>query len=146
MKRLLGFTLLEILIVVAILGIASTVGLWNFVKSSNNQQLVSDSEQLTNIFKEAHIYSREFRSEKTWGVRSINTNSYALISYRSGESEFIEREYFLQYTTRFATPFSVVFERGSGALPAPIEILLQNSLGIQKKIYITQTGVVDIVP
>lgn len=139
-----GFTLVEILVVVAILGIISVGALFSLSHTNANQSLVASGEQLADVFRQAHIFSRESRDTKTWGVRDTALSGYELVSYMTDPTLVtVEKSYPLERNITFRTPFLIWFTRGSGEAVNTI-VELETPNGVIKQVHLLETGVVNV--
>lgn len=139
-----GLTLIELLVVIALLGLVGYSGYTVWYKAQANQALSASAEQLATIIESAHIFSRDFREEKTWGVVSLNTTTYALMTKDQDGSTVNEEEKTLLAPIMFIEPFSVVFDPGTGNLPAPVVITLTRQAQQTARITVNEFGVVTI--
>lgn len=122
-----GFTLVELLISITLLGIIGASGMTMWLQAQKNQALSASANQLESILLSSHNFSRDFRQEKAWGIESLDTNTYALISQNSTGEKKIEEEKTLISPVQFSEAFEVIFDAGTGKLTAPVTIVLQQS-------------------
>ncbi len=141
MKPRAGFTIVELLIVLALLAVLSTVMFLNFPGARSNQQLSVSAGKLADDLQKAHIFSREHKGEKVWGVAYTSSDSYAIISF-SQNQQTIEETKKLPAGITFNAPFQILFER-TGGLTRDTFIQLHNVHSV-KKITVLRTGVVEI--
>jgi type II secretory pathway pseudopilin PulG len=136
-------TLIELLVVVALLGIISLPLYFSYARAQENQGLKVSTEQLADILRTAHVFSREARDLSAWSVRSeSDLRSYSLYYSRASGSR-IYKTYTLERGTQFPSSFVQLFDVGSGETATPSSILLRNSFGRTMKIDISGTGVIE---
>jgi prepilin-type N-terminal cleavage/methylation domain-containing protein len=147
MRNLPGFTLIELLVVIALIGIITVPLLLNYQGAKANQSLLASSEQLADALRQAHIFSREAKDNKTWGVLYLDDTTYQLVTYTdpADPPTTIEKTWHLDSGIRFNTPdFDIKFIKGSGELASQTNIELTNSNNVTKKVVILTTGVVSV--
>ncbi len=148
MSRSAGFTILEFTIVAVILGIILVSGIVSYIDAKRNQGVVASAEELADKLRSAHIFAREMRNEKAWGVIAQSNESYALVS-GTQVSPIIDRTYRLQPSIKFPTLFSIWFEKGTGEISGDRTILLEVSNVVKKRqvnVIVTETGLVEVQP
>ncbi|MEK7165319.1 MAG: prepilin-type N-terminal cleavage/methylation domain-containing protein [Patescibacteria group bacterium] len=139
-----AFTLVELLLVIALVATVS-LPLGNaFITARSNQALVASAEQLSDRLRQAHIFAREAKDTKGWAIIRIDSTSYALASGTPATWEYIET-YDLERDVTIPNNFRVWYEIGTGST-APQIILVRNNHGTEKSIIIHATGVVEIEP
>jgi len=139
-----GFTLVELLISMTLLGIIGASGLTMWQRAQKNQALSESANQLESILINAHNFSRDFRQERAWGVESLDINSYALVSQNSTGEKKIEEEKTLISPIQFSETFDVFFDPGTGKLNGPATIVLQESNTRFATIKINEFGATSI--
>lgn len=110
-----AFSLIELLIVIAIVAILMAVG---FAISSQvvvNQALRASAEQVEQQINRAHIYAREARNNELWTVKiNADKTSYQLV--RGAEAnQTVDSAYTLKRPATFVTaPVDIKFAKGTG--------------------------------
>lgn len=137
-----GMTLVELLVVVVLIGVTVIPLLLSYNSYRTSQALASSAQAVANNVRSAHIFAREAREQKEWGVKSTSGFSYAIFS--SGTSVNIIQQYPLEVGISFARDFETLFEIGTGNLNSPQEIELINRKGNKIIITVSQTGVVEV--
>lgn len=103
-----GFTLIEILVVIAILVIVSAVGFFAFTsyKGSKNVELTMD--ELAAVIRDIQKRSITQQDGKQWGIRFSNststTHAYEVFSGASYSTSTVERTYSLKRNVEFTNP------------------------------------------
>ena len=158
MRKLPAFTLVEILVVVAILGIISLAAATPLIQSGNNQKLRANAEILADNFRRAHVFSRELKNHKVWGIVNLSPSEYALVS-ASAVSEIvadvrtpippstytIEQNIPLDNGIVFSSGFTQIwFIQGSGETYAQYNIDLINQNQVRMRLTVLQSGVIEI--
>lgn len=158
MKDSPAFTFVEMLIVIALIGIVSLVGFSNYSRSKNNQQLKAAAEILADNLRRVHVYSREMRDERVWGIASNSVNAYDIISavpkstVQAGVTTPIPPDtYQTQETVTidppvvFNPPFGQIwFIQGSGAAYQQWDINLDNSHNLIARVTVLPTGTIEV--
>lgn len=135
-----GFTLVELIISITLLGIIGASGFTMWLQAQKNQALSASANQLESLLISSHNFSRDFRGEKAWGIESLDTNTYALISQNSTGEKKIEEEKKLIAPVEFSEAFEVLFDAGTGKLTAPVSIVLKQSDSHYATITINEFG------
>jgi prepilin-type N-terminal cleavage/methylation domain-containing protein len=141
-----AFTLIELLIVIALIGFIGLPAITAYNRARDTQLLASEAEQMADIVRKAHIFSREIKDEKTWGVKSTDLSSYVLTSQATDGSETDVQTINLPRNISFTDTFTVWFLKGEGGMSAPTTISLKNIQGREIEIHIATTGVITVVP
>jgi Tfp pilus assembly protein FimT len=144
MRRIAALTLFEILIVLAVMAAISFPLYLSYVHSQANQSLRSSAEQLADTMRRAHVFSREARDSKEWGVKNIDSKTYALVAGSSGTIRQ-ESQIALEPLVTFPSDFAVWFDIGSGDAKEAYSVTLQNTYGLKTSIIVNKTGVVEVV-
>jgi len=143
MKKSRGFSLIEILIVVALLSLFVFPLYFSYIRSQANQALVASAESVADVVRSAHVFAREARDAKKWGVRSEGERGYALVS-GTGENYQVAKMYSLEPMVDFEKGFFVVFEIGVGGTENGYQINLVNRYKRRMVVEILSSGVVEV--
>jgi len=138
-----GFSLVEVLVVVTIIGFFVVPLLITYQASRSTRALQASAEEVVNNVKSAHIFARESRDRRNWGVTSLSGDKYAIFSKGTGDKT-IEKSFFLESGVRFASGFEVLFEIGTGETDSQKTVELENDRGLKSRIEILETGVVEV--
>lgn len=145
MKVSPAYTLIEILLVIALVGILTIGGITAFITARNNQDLVHTSDHLVDTLRRAHIFSRDGRDEKEWGVQSTAESQYGIV-FRDNASSApeISASYTIPRSVKIeSSPFDLWFGKGTGELEFPATISLTNTNNQKTIIHIEKTGVIS---
>lgn len=148
MRRLPAMTLIELVLVMAIVAIVSVSSILAISTMRTNQALTSSAEKLKTLLTQAHIYSRESKDDRAWGISRQDDSTYRLRSRTSSldPSPANVSEYPLEQPITFVTPtFDIWFSRGTGNTQ-PTTIILSSPSGRSARITINSAGVVEILP
>ena len=122
-----GFTMIELLIVIAIMAILSTTGflfLGNFSANNNLKKVLSEVEAVATATQKRSITQD---TGKRWNIRFINSassgNQFIVFSGLSYATSAIDRTYALAHNVQFSEPsvgnsFDALFAPITGALPS----------------------------
>jgi len=143
MHRQSALTLFELLIVIALIGIISLPLYFSYTRSQANQSLRSSSEQLQHSLETAHIAAREAKDKRAWGVKNVDSKSFALISGNTTTYK-TEKITSLESLVDFPNNFEVWFEIGTGNTTQEKTITLKNKYDKQISVRISKTGLVDV--
>lgn len=144
MKRLTAaFSLVELLVVISILSIISIALYVSYSGSRSNQAVASDAEVLANTLRQAHIYSRQSRESKSWGVVARDLVSYHLVS-RTSVTESQDKLYQLDPQVSFSDTFEMWFDQGSGDASNPGQITLVSNRGKHYVVSVESGGIVEV--
>lgn len=148
MRKLAAFTLLEIIVTLGIIGVITGPLMLGFANIRANHALNADTENLSGVFKQAHIYAREQKDSAAWGVMSTGVNSYRLLA-RDMSGTQPKGEFTLNSAVNFFTPsFEVWFNQGTGDVKNDLEhliVLETNSIvDNSQTIRISPKGVIEV--
>jgi prepilin-type N-terminal cleavage/methylation domain-containing protein len=138
-----AFTLIEVLVSIALLGIVTGFVLITFQTSRANQALRASSDEFADKVREAHIFSRESKDKKAWGIKSNEPTKYTLIA-EEGSTWADVQDYYLEKGIFFENNFSVEFARDSGEANSEMAIGLINEKGKKIDVYISKTGLIEL--
>ena len=139
-----GLTLLEILLVMALIAMLAGTGFLAVGSIRAKQALAVSAEEMAAAFKRAHIYSREGKDDKAWGLKYRDNRSYMLVS---GERQDFRAE--AEYTVTLPAaitsgPFEVWFDPGTGGSAADVAVKLGTPRGNTEEVRVSSSGVVEI--
>lgn len=142
MSKSAGLTLIEMLIVIALIGLFSVPLYISYTRTQANQGLSATVEELASTAKRAYLYSREAKDQKVWGIKRQDENSFALISGKPDDWSTISITRVEPLVT-IPNDFTVLFQIGTGQIDADTSIILVNRYGRQAKVNINKTGNVE---
>jgi len=143
MRKIPALTLVEILLVVALLSIIVTGAMSSLVRARLNQALMASAEKFAIVVRQAHIFAREERDDRAWGVKYEGVDGYSLIV--DGGNLDVRSSYKLEKPSVFGSDFGeIVFAQGTGELTDGREIVVRSTDGREVKINILKTGVVEV--
>jgi prepilin-type N-terminal cleavage/methylation domain-containing protein len=144
MKLSPAFTLIEILVVVSLIGLLSLGGVTAFITAKNNQDLSQSTDHVVDTIRRAHIFSRDGREEKEWGVQSTDNDQYMIVSRSLPEDvPQVVVTYSLPSSVHFSAPFLVWFGKGTGEIEAPFIETIENTNKQKTTLRVEKTGMVS---
>lgn len=139
-----GLTLVELLVVVVIVGTLVVPLLLTYRSYRTSQALNSSVEALANRVRAAHIFAREARNQREWGIKSLDERAYVL--YSSGASgETVEQRYLLEHRISFARDFNILFSIGTGETDRDYTLEVVSDNGNTARVSVSRLGVVEAV-
>lgn len=138
-----GMTLIELLVVVVIFGVTVIPLLLTYRSYRTTQALFSSTEAVANQVRSAHVFARESRSQREWGIKSTGANSYVIFSLGSTGSRD-EQRYSLESGVSFVNSFDIVFEIGTGETDAQYVLEIVSINGRVSRVTVGETGVVEV--
>lgn len=143
MKRIAALTIIEVLIVVAVISTLSIPLYFSYTRTQAHQSLRSSSEQLADTLRSARLFSREAKDFKAWGVKRMDEKTYALVG-SPRENPFVEKVTTVESLVTIPQGFEVWFEIGTGNAQTDTSVSLENKYGRKAILKIYRTGIIDI--
>lgn len=150
-RKIKGFTIFELLIVIAIIAILASLATLGYVRFIENQRLKNCTDYLINYLETAKRYSISGKEEYIWGI-DIEADRFILFKDLNRNCTFDNNETYetLLFSSMcpsvvVSDPASVVFDKrgiprnaicGLGA----VDISLKNSIGSIRTVYIDTLG------
>ncbi|MEX1026738.1 MAG: prepilin-type N-terminal cleavage/methylation domain-containing protein, partial [Candidatus Paceibacterota bacterium] len=141
-----GFTLLEILITIAIIGIITAITIVVFVNLRDAEALRRDTSAIASLLESARVHTISSKNNQSYGVR-IENNATMLFSGTTFDPGNVIATETLHGTVRFDeidlanTASTIVFDRISGATDNYGSIVLESTRrAASSSILIEQTG------
>lgn len=142
-RSLFGFTLVEIMVAIAILSFAAFPIYLNWSTSRSGQALAASAGELADQLETSHIFAREAKDSASWGVRASGVNQYQVISGSIANPTVVMTRT-LASQINFTDPtFIVWFEKGTGETEFDRSIELINNRNKKIKLNISKTGLVE---
>lgn len=142
MKLKPALTMIETVLVIGLIAVLSVPFIVSIPNIKSKLALKSSGENMANVLRAARVYAREERDEKSWGVRYVNSDSYALISGESAESKQ-DALYILDPPVKFKKSFhDIWFAQGSGEPKNKSTIEIVNPNGLAGTIEVSKLGLV----
>jgi len=149
-----GFTVVELLITIAIIIIVSAIGTISLVGFRAEQDLGSATKLIVSVLRDAQQKSISQESEKQWGVHFENVMNdrdfYATFSGASYSSSTQQEIFYLKSSLEFSDPGSgsskdVIFSKLTGLPQAATNITLRltNNPQSAKTVTINNNGKVE---
>lgn len=140
-----AFSIIEVILVVAILSILVTTGATIGIRSFTQQQLVANRDLLTNMLYQSQAYARAGVNGSDWGIRIQSNNQLYLFSGSSFATRDANEDvvFNLAENVVIAGTNEVVFERVSGFPISTASISLSDG-GETLSITINSIGTIDL--
>lgn len=142
-RFLSGFTMLELLVVVAIILVILSFAYTTYIRAQSNQALSASSERLADTLRQAHVFAREAKDKKGWGVRRESETTYSLVSITLSSTK-VEKSFSVESTVNLPEQFFVKFDIGTGTTPEDSSIFIANKYGKRMQISVLKSGVVEV--
>lgn len=138
LKRSVGFTLIELIISIAILGLIFGFSAPSLINFSNSVKIDSAAEELASIIRKAQEKSINAEKNLAWGVNFSEASIYVLYN-QAGDRERYELDNKIELTK---TADNLIFEKLSGRTSSNFEITLTLD-NKNYKIYINSEGMIN---
>lgn len=139
-----ALTLVELILVLGMLVLVGVPAILSVSVYRQKQALNASADNVVSVLSRAHIYSREAKEQKLWGVRYKDTRSYEMISGSPQRIE-TESEYGLSSPTTFEGGyFDVWFLADTGETITPRNVVLTNPRGDRVTISVSKSGVIEV--
>lgn len=139
-----AFTLIELILTIGLTALVSSFGFTSFIGIRNRQSLAASADEIKSVTDRAHIYAREGKEEKSWGIKKKDDDEYYLINGKKSSYAII-REYRLQQPTVFKEGnFEIWFDIGTGETNAEKSIILKSPKGDNAEIHVSKSGLTEI--
>jgi type II secretory pathway pseudopilin PulG len=142
-KNIRALTLVELLIVIAIIIVLLLPLLITYRTSRASQALRASTEQLADDIRTAHIYARESKDKKAWGIKKLGSDSYALVS-GTDTTSVISQNFHLEPGITFTNDFIIWFGSGTGETLLDSSVMLQNLNGKKMEVVVIKSGAVEV--
>lgn len=142
--HLKGLTLIELLLVIAIISVLVIPLLLTYQGYRTSQALLASAEAVANHARSAHVFAREARNSREWGIKSINNYQYSIYSL-GASGERLEYNYFLENRVFFVNDFNVLFKIGTGETDSNFDVELVNTNGSKAQVKISKFGLVEVL-
>jgi type II secretory pathway pseudopilin PulG len=144
MKLRPALTLVELVLTMSLIAILAAGTMYAYAGAKQRYALKLSSDGLANELVRAHIFSREDKGEKSWGIKVTDDHNYAAVS-RDETGVNINFEYSLAEPVVFAPGVTEIwFDRGTGNTANNMSIGLVSPRGGTKTINITPSGVITV--
>lgn len=139
-----ALTIIELILVMALLALLLVPAILGITAYRQKQALNASADILGSVLSRAHIYSREAKEQKLWGVRRKDTRSYEMISGAPGNVS-VEAEFGLASPTRFVgDSFEIWFLVDTGEADSAKTIRLLAPRGNMLQVIVNKSGSVEI--
>ncbi len=143
--RQAGFTLLELLIVLVLLGVTVVPLYFSYTRQQAKQGLKASAQGFSDIVRRAHIFAREAKDKKSWGIKRNSGTSYSLISQGKDSPGWNDEQLFLvEPLVFFKDSFNIVFNVGTGETDSDAVVTLEDKYGDQLIVNIYESGLVEV--
>ena len=140
-----GFTLIEVIIVLAILGTMVFLFATNYRHSISNQAFRASAEKFASDTRSVHIYAREVKDKKEWGIESMDDRAfYMIVSGTTLDGREMVSKHKLDGDTKFSEDALIWFTAGTGETDSGKNITLESSYGGKIIVDVLINGVVEV--
>lgn len=144
MKLRPALTLIEMMVSLSLIAVLVVPGVIVYNNIRVKQSLLVASENLGLVLQRAHVYSREERNSRMWGVRRVNSTTYELRN-RDLSGTYSVTTYRLDNPITFQTSsFDLWFAQGTGEVNSPTTIVVRDPRNNQVRVEVTKLGVVTV--
>ena len=148
MRKHPALTLIEVLVTLGILAIVSVPTILSIGNIRAKHTLSANADILSNALKQARIYARENKDGAEWGVRYLNSSSFALVAKDETGTRTIA-QYGLEAPSTFdSTNFNIWFVQGTGNLKDGVsQSIIVKSVASQtyfRKVDVSVNGVIEV--
>jgi len=134
--------LVELILTISIIAILSTAGVSLYAGVRQKYALKLSTDNLVGELQRVHIFSRENKEDKSWGIRIVDDRNYLVVS-RDAITETVKFSYSLTQSVTFVNgAIDIWFDQVSGNTPSNINLQLVNPRGDTKTITVTQYGLI----
>ena len=142
MKHRPALTLVELVLTISIIAIISATGIYLSAGARQKYALKLSTDNLVSELQRVHIFARENKEEKSWGIRIVDGKNYLMVS-REPAGETIKYQFSLAEPVRFSTdPMEIWFDQVTGNTENNISLGLISPRGDVKTINISQYGLI----
>ncbi len=145
LKKVSAFTLLEVILVVAILALLVSAGLSIGIRSFSQQQLTANRDLVVNMLYQAQAYARAGVNDTNWGIRIQPNNQLYLFSGNTFATRDVSEDviFNLSDTIVASGTTEIVFNRVSGFPVSTAAISIADG-GETLPININSIGTIDL--
>ena len=141
MKKNPAFTIIELLVALALVVGVAVPSLFAFREIRQKQALSATTESLVSVLKTAHIYARESKENKSWGVKYKDATSYNLVSGDLNNWSAVG-EFGLEDPVSFETSgFTVWFDQGTGGTAENVSVVVITPTGVRAEVNVSVNGI-----
>lgn len=137
-----ALTLVELILTISVVAILSAAGINLYTGARQKYALKLSTDNLVSELQRVHIFSRENKEDKSWGIKIVDDRNYQVLS-RDATSETVKFRYTLTHPVSFSSgTVDIWFDQVSGTTPGNISLQLVNPRGDTKTITVTQYGLI----
>lgn len=154
-RSVTGFTLLELLIVIAIVSVLATAGVVTYANSQRKVVLTTSAEHISSVLRLARQRAVGQEQGLEWGVHFENpaggAGFYEIFKGASYSTSSVTEKFFLQSPVIFSQPASgnsinVIFSKRTGTTDAQYDIvILMQFLGASRTIRTHTSGISEVL-
>lgn len=150
-----GFTLLELIIVIAIVSVLATAGTVTYTRSQRKVVLATSAEQISSVLRLARQRAVGQEQGLEWGAHFENPTAgsgfYEIFNGVTYSTSSVTEKFFLQSPVTFSQPaagnsINVIFSRRTGATDAQYDITIAiTQWGMSRTIRTNVFGISEIL-